>query len=359
MAYELDELAQIVGVKLKSIPNLGSLTEINTEIGALVRLNHLVNVATSPDYQHKKHVYTGSLSKDSRALPIIVIHYSGSVYGRDPEYFTRWYQDGKELFGGEVVVAKGSKLFPHLYSFDDETTTLVVERAKSDLQELYLNPNSTPAEALDAANKIVETFMLGSKDGDRKEGFPRYIEAFLDPEYEYLRTSRFQDYYRDQDLIAYHNQTQEKLKAYTDELTKKSFTRGFGIPDCTPANLVEDNKGNIMYIDIERYAFTYHWLSLLGNVYQHAFDGNSQAEFTKALKAIALRSIAEYGDPELATQLFVLGRLNSILIPATIRNIAFMAEIKQPIPEVVIRKTLDETNHLLQLDDDQLITGID
>lgn len=347
---ELTNLASSLGSTLKGTENIGLTTTVNTPFGELTRINATVSGEGVPEkYHHKKHVFRGNFGN----TPIIIIHYSGLHYGKDPEYFKRWYKDSKNALSGNVINLQEKRLFPKLYSFDDLSMTLVIEDAGQDMEQKYLDQDITDDSAEEAVNRVVEAFKLSWQNSKGEpDGFPRYVEAFLVPEYQYLREAEVSDYYQNSEIINLYGETQEKVQRYLDQINQTPFKRGFGTPDCKPANLIEGQNGQVMFIDVERYSFSYHWISLLGNTYHHAHGRSPESAFTKAFgEAIKelLRSQNEV-DQKQALALFVLGRLNVVLIGLTLRNIAFMSEIKRPIPEEDILTYIKEASRLLKAD---------
>lgn len=330
-------LAEKIGKFLKSIGDIGQKNQIDCEFGKLVRINTLVNNNTLYRYQHKKHVFTLT----GKGIAAVVIHYSDTVYGKDDHYFDGWYMDGKFLYGKDV--SGKWNFFPKLLSFDDETMTLVVEKLENDLGD-YLTSKDWES-AMNVVEKIIVAFTSANKFTKNSDGFPRYIENFLNPEYEYLTKLTTFDFYKDKKLAEEHDKTKTRLKEFLTSV-KGKYKNGFGIPDCKLQNLLRRNNGQVVFTDVERFSFNYNWFMLLGNVYDHFKDQKNHL-FYKTFEGIVGKLIRDENDPILALKLFNMGRLNNILIPCTIRNIAFMSEINNPINPAAIINNLQLAQQLM------------
>ncbi len=340
MSIDLKESAKEVGRYLRTVPEIGQAQELDSPVGHLQRINGLVDGSLPLAYQHKKHVFSGELDK----TPIVILFYSDPVYGQDPNYFTRWYEESKKIFSGQITRTADTKLFPELYSAHDMTRTLVLENGGEDL---------TKARSVDP-DTVLGTFkQVTGLQRKNVYNYPRYVGAFLEPEYAYLKTQNIEDYYSDPALLELYHDTQDKVKKYLFDTNRAEYLRGFGVPDCTAANLLQSPTGEILLVDVERSDFAYHWLSLAGHLYQTlGVREPADTNFTGSFREKILEATQD--DPDLprdyASGLLVVGRLNSLLIPCTIRNVVFASEIGRPIGPDLLVEQLDKVNMLMRVD---------
>ena len=160
--------------------------------------------------------------------------------------------------------------------------------------------------------------------------------AFLEPEYEFLRSKKIEDYVSG-DLLELYNKVQEELLSYLQTTEEKGFESGFGLADVKLDNLVEDEKGNIFFIDVAK-PEKVHWITMMGQIYQDALSNKPDSILVKEIQKKC---------EELDKDHIVVGRMVRLLLPCTLRNISYNAEIKNPIDFGLVRNNLMEVRALL------------
>jgi predicted kinase len=174
----------------------------------------------------------------------------------------------------------------------------------------------------------------------QNNGFPRYVEAFLNPEYDHLKDKKVDDYISDSKIVTKYKGVQNCLRDYLVETNKMGFQRGFGFGDVKPGNLVLDDRGNAMFIDVGKPAFNYHWLTHFGQYYHDVVKKFPKTKFSSVVQKQALEILKSFENKDLGMRLFILGRLNRDLIGLTLRNIVFFSEINKPVDENIIKLKL-------------------
>jgi hypothetical protein len=336
----LKKEAELIGRTLSNIETVEQQITIEADFTKLQRIGEppSLNKEVPKNYLNKKNLFSASI--DGR--PVIVLHYSGQSYGQDANYFQRLYNNARDIYGGKATQFTERKIAPSLLGYDDQTMTLLIEKAQRDLG-FYLNStNETEIkQIINNFNQLIKKNWEESKKEDKS--LPRYVDAFLKPEYNFLKEKKIENYFEDSKLINLYKKTQNELVNYSKDC--QGVEKGFGLNDVKPSNLVEDKK-NILFIDIEKPGY-YHWLSMLGQFYQGAKTEAPNSCFTKLLKKHIVELLHKETDKKLAFKLFSLGRMNRLLIPCTLRNIVFASEIKSPINESNIKKILDQVNELI------------
>jgi hypothetical protein len=335
------KIAKEIGEMLINVPEIENLSELETPFGLITRLSknpHNPNI--SPDYTNKKNVFAGLTDQG----PTVIIHFSGEIYGQDQDYFKRLYENCKYVYSNDAV--PGAKITPKLLGFDDKSMTILLEKAPHDLTK-YFESNNTD-EIKNVINKLIsfiqKLWIVSQKDS--KE-LCRYVDNFLKPEYDFLQDKKIDSYINDPKTLNLYKEIQEKITEYTANVNMKGFKRGFGLSDMKAANVVEDKDENILSIDVEKFGYC-HWLSMLGQFYQDTIKQTPNSQFSDVLKEKILESLSSESDIELAKQLFIIGRMNRLLIPITLRNIVFANEINEPVPESEIFDCLQEINKLIK-----------
>ncbi len=339
----LNQAAREIGQVLVQALNINRLNKVEQPY----RIERIGEAETRenfpPSHQSKRHLFWGEIGKEE----IVIEHYSDISYCQDPDYFKRMYQGARDFYGGQSTEFTNKKLGPKLLGCDDETMTLIIERCEHDLTFYF---SSTDEEEL---RRIIESSIdLFKKtwESSKEENnlHPRYVRAFLVPEYFFLEGKKVEDYLKNRNLISLYKQTQEELEEYLRRLEPFPFQRGFGFPDVQPSNLVEDKEGNVLFIDVAKPEYAYHWLNQLGQLYQGANKKSPSSLFTQTLEERALQLIESAPDPELAVCLFALGRMNRLLILCTLRNIVYNVETGQGAHEQMIRENLTKIGNLMK-----------
>jgi len=338
-----NQVAKEIGSALSQSPDIYNLTQLKQPF-PMIRIGQTPFKPNIPlRYQSKRHLFEGKVGDEE----VIIEHYSDVYYCQDPDYFKRMYQDARDFFGGQSTVFTDKKIGPILLGRDDETMTLIIEKARRDLSAYYRSADENEIRQL--IGNFVDLVSTVWKCSKRKNNqHPRYVRTFLAPEYFFLEDKKIEDYLKDKALIAFYKQTQTVLKEYLKQTDQFSFSRGFGLPDVKPSNLVEDEEGNILFIDISKPEFAYHWLTQLGQFLQGATKEAPNSLFTQILKRQAIQIIEPASQSELAVRLFVLGRMNRLFILCTLRNIVYNTEIGQSVDEKMIRKNLTKIRNLMK-----------
>ena len=160
-----------------------------------------------PSHQHKKHLFLATIEGQKT----VIIHFSGELYCQDPDYFRRVYQVSRDFYGGQSTKFIDRKLGPSLLGYDDETMTLIIERAVRDLSDYFSSNNEEEVQekikvSIELLRDVWESFK------EKNSQYPRYISAFLKPEYPFLEGKRVEKYLKDK-AFTLCKQTQEELKA--------------------------------------------------------------------------------------------------------------------------------------------------
>lgn len=304
--------------------------EVETSLGKITRLNRTsAKPGVSREYTNKKNVFTAIAEGTS----LVILYFSGEVYGQDKDYFRRFYDNSKKVFAGEYV--SGKKISPKLLGFNDETMTLLVEKALKDL-ESYLESSQ-----VQEIEKIIDKFIdfiytVWSYTQEKSTEFCRF-----------LKDKKVENYLKDPGTLDLYKKTQRELTEYIREIDEAGFERGFGFSDVKPANLVEDKEGNILFIDVEKPGHC-HWLSMLGQFYQGAVEKASSSLFVKILKEKTKDILSKESNGRLAEQLFTIGRMNRLLIPCTLRNIVFTQEIGEQPDEKSLERDLETVGKMIK-----------
>lgn len=341
----LNQVAKEIGSSLARIQNIEELREVETSHGPLTRIGKIRTGLKIPlDYQHKKNLFEG----EAQGQPVIILYFSGEVYGQDPDYFRRIYQDAKGVYSGQAVQFTRRKITPSLFGYDDQTMTLIIEKGVHDLGFYFFSTNEEEVrEVIGESIDLMRYVWKESKTANNQ--LPRYVTAFLEPEYFFLAGKRPEDYLKDPEITNFYKQTQVELGEYLDRLNQARFERGFGFGDIKPPNLVKDKDGYILFIDVEKPGFSYHWLSMLGQFYQGTIKEASNSLFRQVSEQEFIRLLNFDSQPELAAKLFALGRINRLLIGCTLRNIVFTTEIGLPINKQEIKINLTQVRRLMKV----------
>lgn len=335
-----NQVARKIGAIFKQAPKIDLVKEVETPYGIFTRLNKpRAKRRISPDYRHKKNMFAGTIQKQ----PVVVFHCSGEVYGQDEIYFRRVYENTRNILDKQKTQFTERKIVPSLLGYDDKTMTLIMERASSDLGD-YLTANDEKAVRQAIKGSIDLIRHVWEKSKEKGDQLPRYVGAFLEPEYPFLKGKKPEDYLKDPKVIQFYKQTQAELK----KLAELDYERGFGFGDLSPSNLVEDNQGKILFIDVGKPGY-YHWLTMLGQLYQNTIEKAPNSLFSRILKKEAKKAMVDFPSGQ-AAQLFALGRINRLLMSCTLRNIVFEKEIGQVIDENRIRGVLAAVRYLARID---------
>jgi len=337
-AFPLNQNAKEIGLALSQASDINGLT--NHKFYELERIGQARAGAKIPlSYQHKKHVFSATIPEQE----VIVIHFSGEDYCQDLDYFKRAYENSRDFYGGQLFPDR--KIGPSLLGYDDKMMTLIVEKASRDLSVYFSSTDKDEVErVIDASvDLMIGVWEKSKEDNDQT---PRYIKGFLEPEYFFLKGKRVEDYLKDPQLIDEYKQVQKELSEYLSQLG--DFKRGFGFPDVKPSNLVEDEEGNLLFIDVAKPDNAYHWLTQLGQFYQGTVKEAPNSLLSKELKKRATQLIESHPQPDLALKLFALGRINRLLIVSTLRNIVYTKEIGLVPDEEIVRSSLSKVKPLIK-----------
>lgn len=343
----LNQTAEEIGTVLNQVPSLNELTNIKTPYGTLERIGEpraaREGIKDIPlTHQHKKHLFRGKI--EILDLPVVITYFSGEDYCQDAAYFRREYENSRDVYSGQATNFTDRKLAPWLYGHDDETMTLIVEAARHDLTSYY--PSTSSLEVEKAIKKSLELIDYVWETSRREnDQWPRYLAAFLVPEYDYLRDKALKDYLREPSVIGYYQETQSALRNYLSRLG--DFERGFGFADVKPDNLVEDNEGNVLFIDVAKPGFAYHWWTTLGQIYQSVATKAPDSLFGSTLETAIISRLETDPQPALAIKLFAMGRMNRLLISCTLRNIVYVKEIGLSVDGNEIMTRLKQVRSLM------------
>jgi hypothetical protein len=305
----MENMAKDLGKMLRENPEMMDQPSANTDYGKLDCFRKPVkNESIPPSHEGKRAIlWLGD--------EYVVHHTWGESYVGDPKYFRNLYETSKKVLADESIPT------PKLISSDDETMTLVMERLDRDLS-VYLE--SDDRQQAEQVVDRVEQFLKGVWENSKTDnmGFPRYVSAFLEPEYEFLKAKKIEDYISGDDLELYR-EVQQELKEYTKSIEEKGFESGFGLADVKLDNLVEDNHGNIYFIDVAK-PEEVHWVTMLGQIYEDALTKNPDSLLIDVLEK---RCAQLFEEDEINKDHFKIGRLNRILLPCTLRNVTYNVEV--------------------------------
>jgi len=382
----LNQAAEEIGTVLNQVPSLNELTTIKTPYGTLERIGEpraaREGIKDIPlTHQHKKHLFRGKI--EILDLPVVITYFSGEDYCQDVDYFRREYENSRGVYSGQTTAFTDRKVAPWLYGDDDETMTLIVEAAAHDLTSYYRSTSHREVEeairkSIELINHVWETSRrenntfpglksrVSTSKGSRftasihppegsggfleafNDKWPRYIAAFLVPEYPHLRDKALKDYLQEPSVIGYYQETQAALRNYLSRLG--DFERGFGFADVKPDNLVEDNEGKILFIDVAKPEFAYHQWTTLGQIYQSVATKAPDSLFGRILKTAITSRLETDPQQALAIKLFTMGRMNRLLISCTLRNIVYVKEIGLTVDDNEIMTRLKQVRSLMEVD---------
>lgn len=335
--------ARQLGQELERIPALERLPEVTTSLGAIRRLDQIPETRNVPEaYRGKKSVFQLEIA----ARSVVAIHFSGERYGQDPTYFKRLYENSREVFGGKKI--PGKKIAPSLLGYDDPSRTLLVEKAERDLSSYFQsNDQKRISHTLDRLHAFLKEVWASSREDSQE--FCRYVDAFVVSEYDFLKGKKATDYLHDQEAVRLYQATQQGVSSCTRALNQVGVERGLAFSDVKPANMVEDQAGNILFIDVEKPGYG-HYLSMLGQFYEGVLKEAPYSLFAARLKQKIAEILSAATDPGTANKLVVIGRINRLLIPYTLRNLVFSSEIGVPPDETSLKRSLQRVRQLLRAD---------
>jgi predicted kinase len=333
----LNQAAQKLGNIFRKNSKIDWVEKMVTPYGILVRLSKpRAKKDLAPDYRHKKNTFAGKINGQE----VVVFHCSGEIYGQDRTYFRRIYENMRDILSGQKTQFTERRIVPTLLGYDDETMTLIMEKMPRELGD-YLSSNKEQ-EIRRVIRGTLDLFRhVWEKSKEKNDRLPRYVSAFLEPEYLFLKDKKPENYLKDSKVIQFYRQTQKEVK---DFLKSLDYQRGFGFGDISPQNLVENGQGQILFIDVGKPG-DYHWLTMLGQLYQSIIEKAPNFLFSRVLKEEA-RNVIKTSQ---AVRLFALGRINRLLMGCTLRNIVFESEIGHKSDENRIRGTLATIRHLTQI----------
>ena len=352
MQLPLNNQTRRVGKELKKIIDLESQRSVKTCLGTLLRIGvakEQLNIDSQ--YRNKKNIFIGKVKEKE----IIILHFSHSEYGQDLSYLRRMYKNTIEVYGGQATRFTNQQLTPLLLGKDDDTMTLAVEKCPHDLSYYFKSNNHEAVSQI--VRNLFDLYKYTWRDSQQiNDLYPRYVSAFLMPEYSFLENKQIENYLNQSEVVSLYKKTQEQLDLYLQELQRSGFARGFGFSDTKPANIVEDIDGRMLFFDVCKPDYGNHWLSMAGQFFQSLVQLAPNSLFSNTFKQALRESVQEEADQELAAKLFALGRMNRILIPCTLRNLAFTKEIGQAIDENTIKDRLHHVRGLMKLKSiDQII----
>lgn len=284
-------------------------------------------------YCYKKHVF--------ELKSKVVIYFSREEYGDEKSHFRQIYENIKKsmLYG----------LTPTILSHDDKTMTLVVEKAQYDL-ERYFAINDK--RQLLRMHKNVAGFFknVWKKTKKHSSGLPRYVKAFIRLHQYQSQTGDKLENYLSTDTVKIYKKIQKVVRKFVNDLSKTHYERGFGTGDVKPANLVVAKGRKLLFIDVDKAEFNYHWLTLLGIYYQCTVESTPNSPFSKTLKQEITRVLHSYPQKDVGIKLFLLGRINCYLLPCTLWNIAFLKNVGKWIDEKGLRDKMGKVRLLTQID---------
>ena len=114
------------------------------------------------------------------------------------------------------------------------------------------------------------------------------------------------------------------------------FEGGIGFADVKLDNLVEDEDGNVYFIDADKPEIV-HWITMFGQVYQNAFIVSDNVLFKEVLDK-KYEELIKKG--EINKHHITIGRMNRYLLPCTLRNVSFNHETNRVNDEELIRNNL-------------------
>ena len=133
-----NQIAKEIGSILNQISRIEKLKEIETQYGLLTRMGKpRAKPDIPPSHQHKKHLFEAEIED----CQVAILHFSGEVYGHDQEYFRGIYENSRNIFSGQATQFTERKIAPSLLGADDETMTLLIEKAPRDLTSYFSSNN--------------------------------------------------------------------------------------------------------------------------------------------------------------------------------------------------------------------------
>ena len=319
---DLRDLARKIGTVLKNNPEWLLEKTIETEFGTLTYIR-------KPNIKQDVHIsYIGKKVLFYLNDKYVLCHFWGEEYLEDPTYFKRMYQKGVDIFLDERVPT------PKLISYDDESLTWIIEKLDKDLSHYLKTEDREIIE--DVIDKTISLFeKTWKKTKENKKGFPRYVRSFVRPEYEFLKNKKIKNYLSS-DLVELYINTQNILSEYLEKVENMDFEGGIGFADVKLDNLVEDEDGNVYFIDADKPEIV-HWITMFGQVYQNAFIVSDNVLFKEVLDK-KYEELIKKG--EINKHHITIGRMNRYLLPCTLRNVSFNHETNRVNDEELIRNNL-------------------
>jgi hypothetical protein len=326
----MKNMAAEIGSLLREKPKLLMQPFVDTVYGKLSYIKKPITRTDIPrDHINKKALFW-------LGDKYVLCHFWGEEYVGDPTYFKKLYEDSKRVLLDRNVPT------PKLISFDDKTLTWVTERMVGDLSQ-YLMSKDT--EAID---KVLDRIILLFKNTWQKTksdriSFPRYVRSFLEPEYGFLKTKLIEDYLSGS-IVTLYKRTLKELSQYLEGVKKMGFESGLGFADVKLDNLVEDNRGDIFFIDADKPEYV-HWATMFGQVYQDVIKKGGNDTFENVIDKKRERIV---GEDKMNKYHINIGRMNRCLLPCTLRNISFNHEIGGVTDEAMIETNLLEVSNLIK-----------
>ncbi len=319
--------AKVLGNYLRSIRDIDFVIDLQIPLGKLVRLGKVRSIkGVTRNYQYKKNIFELKLKSKS----LVAIYFSGEDYGPEIDFFRKMYENTKNVYSGTLTQFTSKKITPKLIDYDDGTMTLIIAKASNDLTNYSKAKNTKRLQ--DVHLRTITLFKDTWKDSKRQnDGWPRYIDAFLNPnQYDSIKNKSIDEYLTPKTANFYVD-TQRVVQEFVESIN--GIEKGFGFSDLKPDNLAEDDNKNILYIDVGKPGFGYHWLTLLGIYYQGVVEQLPNTAFSKVLKKEINKILTKYPKEDESIKLFVLGRVNRFLLPSTLWNIAFLKQVNIKIDE--------------------------
>ena len=336
--------AKILGEYLRNIKDIDFVTDLQTPLGRLVRLGKIRSLkGVDRKYRFKKNVFELMLKNK----PFVVIYFSGEGYGSVKDFFRIIYKNTKDVYSGDLTKFTTNKITPELIDYDDNTLTLIVDKVSSDLTKYSKLKNSRQLQ--DVHKKTTKLFKDTWHDSKKQnDELPRYVDAFLKPyQYESLKNKKIDDYLTPK-TVDFYLDTQSVVREFVKEISDTK--KGFGFSDLKPDNLAEGTNRDILYIDVGKPSFSYHWLTLLGIYYQGVVEQLPVTHFSKTLKSLITKTLDSYPKREEGIKLFILGRMNRFLLPCTLWNIAFLKDVNIRIDENDLLDRMGKVKNLAKID---------
>jgi len=334
--------AEIVGEALRKDPERTLFaSEIETPVGVLTRIGGSRARPETPSvWQNKKTLFKTEI----RETKTVVVHFTGEPYGEDPDYFQRDFQDYYDFHQGRVIPGE-RKVAPDFYGSHSPTMTLLTEAAERDLSQ-YFRSQDKKAVAGTVKKAIDLTDYAISQTRRNTPSFPRYLSAFLTPEYPFLAGKKIRNYLSDPELIALYKDTQRQTIAFITPLTELGFVSGICLSDIKAENLVKDREGRVFFIDPTRYG-RMHRLAAIGQLFQNTADDAPESLFAKILRQKVEELIVAERDPQTAVCHFLTGRMNRLALPLTLRNLSFNIDSGGENDEQLVEEKLYALRRLL------------